>query len=128
MEDRYSQGFNKMESQLGESGKSILASFPEKFEDIGKYILEFVFADLGGRNILEDKYREMITIVSLISQGDTANQLKLHISCALDAGLTENEVAETIIQCVPHVGFPKVLNAISIASFVFEQRNEDENE
>lgn len=120
--DRYSLGLKKMEEMLGESGKATLESFSGPFEDVGKYILEFVFADLGERNILEDKYREMITIVSLITQGDTASQLRTHITSALDAGLSNEELVETILQCIPHVGFPKVLNAVSVAKDILVQR------
>ena len=36
----------------------------------------------------------------------------------LNAGLTNAEIIETFIQLVPYVGFPKVLNAISVAEGV----------
>ena len=34
-------------------------------------------------------------------------------------GLTQEEIVETFIHCIPYVGFPKVLNAIFIAKEIF---------
>ena len=119
--DRYNDGLIKMQNIFGEEGVKALESFDNSFKDVGKYILEFVFSDLGSRNVLKDKYREMITIVALITQGNTQDQLRMHIISAIKVGLTQEEVVETIIQCIPHIGFPKVLNAISVANKVFEK-------
>ena len=90
--------------------------------DVGKYILEFAFGDIYTRPVLDLKQREMITITSLLIQGDTAPQLDVHINGALNVGLTQEEIIETFIQCIPYIGFPKVLNAISTAKSVFVNR------
>src|SRR5579875_1706793 len=38
-------------------------------------------------------------------------------------GLTTKEVVEAIIQLIPYTGFPRVLNALTIAKKVFTQRH-----
>lgn len=42
---------------------------------------------------------------------------------SLNVGLSREEVVETFIQCVPYVGFPKVLNAGAVAREVFAERD-----
>lgn len=121
MENIYDVGMKLMKKSMGKEGEQTLNNFGRDFEDIGKYIIEFVFADLGTRGILKTREREMITIVSLISQGDTASQLKMHYKSALKAGMDKKELIEVILQCIPHVGFPKVLNAVQIAQGVLNQ-------
>lgn len=69
--------------------------------------------------MLDFKQREMITITSLLSQGGLENQLRVHIQASLNVGLTQEEIIETFIHCIPYVGFPKVLNAIFIAKEIF---------
>ena len=58
---------------------------------------------------------KQIIITSLLSQGGTEPQLKVHINGALNVGLSQEEILETFIQCIPYVGFPKILNAVDSA-------------
>ncbi|WP_282802165.1 carboxymuconolactone decarboxylase family protein [Secundilactobacillus kimchicus] len=106
----------------GSAADSVMHSLETIAPDVGKYILEFAFGDIYTRPVLDLKQREMITITSLLIQGDTAPQLDVHINGALNVGLTQEEIIETFIQCIPYIGFPKVLNAISTAKSVFVNR------
>ncbi|WP_099975080.1 carboxymuconolactone decarboxylase family protein [Lactobacillus terrae] len=103
----------------GRAADSVMDSLDSIAPDIGKYIYEFAFGDIYNRPELDLKQREMITITSLLTQGDTNNQLKVHINGSLNVGLSEQEIIETFIQCLPYVGFPKVLNAINVAKEIF---------
>ncbi|BDR59798.1 carboxymuconolactone decarboxylase family protein [Lactobacillus xylocopicola] len=103
----------------GTAADSVMAALQGIAPDVGKYIFEFAFGDIYNRTGLDFKQREMITITSLLTQGDTAAQLKVHIQAALNVGWTKNEIIETFIQCLPYVGFPKVLNAVNTAKQVF---------
>lgn len=78
-----------------------------------------VFDEMFTRDTLDQKQREMITLTTLLTQGDTASQLKIHIRGGLNVGLSQDEIIETFVQCLPYVGFPKVLNAVSAAKDVF---------
>lgn len=79
------------------------------------------FDEAEERPILTMQQREMITITSLLTQGDTLNQIRIHIQGALNVGLSQDEIVETFIHCLPYVGFPRVLNAISVAKDVFNK-------
>lgn len=106
----------------GDSAEQVMNALKDVAPDVGKYIFEFAFSDIYNRPGLDLKQREIITITSLLTQGDTAAQLQVHINGALNVGLTKQEVIETFIHCIPYVGFPKVLNAINVAKEVFATR------
>lgn len=106
----------------GPAADNVMNSLKDIAPDVGKYIFEFAFGDIYNRPTLDLKQREIITITSLLTQGDTAAQLDVHINAALNVGLNETEIIETFIQCLTYVGFPKVLNAINVAKEVFKTR------
>ncbi|MGT2907513.1 carboxymuconolactone decarboxylase family protein [Streptococcus dentiloxodontae] len=121
-DERYTVGLKKLQEIDGEAGEAVITSLSGLSEDIGTYIISFAFGEVYSRPSLDLKQREMITITSLLSQGDTAAQLRVHINGSLNVGLTPQDIIETFIQCIPYVGFPKVLNAVTIAKEVFSQR------
>lgn len=116
---RYRKGINNLDKIDGKIGKMVIDSLKDISPETGQFIIEFAFGDIYERKTLNLKQREMITLSSLLTQGDTHNQLIVHINGALNVGLTQNEIIEIFIQCIPYVGFPKVLNAISTAKEVF---------
>ncbi|MDN4617268.1 carboxymuconolactone decarboxylase family protein [Paenibacillus sp. PsM32] len=120
--DRYTQGWNKLVEVDGEAGQRVIDSLASIAPDLGKYIIEFAFGDIYSRDTLTLQQRELITISSLITQGDCAAQLTVHLNASLNVGITPTEIVETIIHCSPYIGFPRVLNAMNIAKDVFAQR------
>lgn len=103
----------------GAAAKPVEEALKDIAPDLNDIMLEFVWGDIYNRGMLDFKQREMITITSLLSQGGLENQLRVHIQASLNVGLTQEEIIETFIHCIPYVGFPKVLNAIFIAKEIF---------
>lgn len=66
--------------------------------------------------------RQAVTIAALSALGGCEKQLQIHINAALNVGLGQEEIIETIIHCVPYIGFPKALNALSVAKEVFKEK------
>lgn len=73
------------------------------------------------REGLNLEVREIITLTVLIAIGASKGQLRMHIKSLLKLGLSKKDVAEVIIQTLPNVGFPKVLDAIGVAKTVFSE-------
>ena len=121
-QERYNRGLEKLEQVDKQAGRDVINSLEGLPEDIGRYIIEFAFGDIYSRGTLDLKQREMITITSLLVQGDTSPQLRVHINGALNVGLTKEEIIETFIQTISYVGFPRVLNAVNVAKEVFKER------
>ena len=125
--DRLQQGLDKLMEYTLSSNDDISThlkisdDLEEIAPDVGKYIIEFPW-DIYSRDGLTNQQRALVTLSSLVTQG-TEPQLELHINTALTSGLTASEVVEAIIQLIPYTGFPRVLNALTLAKKVFTQRN-----
>ncbi|OWA37516.1 4-carboxymuconolactone decarboxylase [Saccharibacillus sp. O16] len=89
------------------------------FQDI---LSRFIFGEVFYQGSLDDKMREMITLV-VLAANQTLPQIKAHTHAALNVGLTPIEIKEAVYQCAPYLGFPKTLNAISELNEVFKERN-----
>ena len=120
---RLEQGIKNLQEIDGEAGERVIESLETIAPDVGRYILEFAFGDIYNKDTLSFREREIVTITSLLTQGDTKNQLMLHINGSLNVGITEEEIIEIFTHCIPYVGFPRVLNAITSAKEVFASRN-----
>lgn len=120
---RMEQGIKNLKEIDGKAGERVIESLQDIAPDVGTYILEFAFGDIYNKDTLSFREREIITITSLLTQGDTQNQLIVHINGSLNVGITEKEIIEVFTHCIPYIGFPKVLNAIAIAKEVFSMRS-----
>lgn len=123
IDKRLEQGIKNLQEIDGEAGERVIESLETIAPDVGRYILEFAFGDIYNKDTLSFREREIVTITSLLTQGDTKNQLMVHINGSLNVGITEEEIIEIFTHCIPYVGFPRVLNAITSAKEVFASRN-----
>lgn len=122
---RFEKGSEALAAIDGKGGQAVIDSLQDIAPDLGRWIVEFAFGDIYTRKGLDLQQRELVTIGSLVTQGDTAPQLAVHIQGALNVGLSKEAVVEAILQCAPYVGFPRVINAINVARTVFERDAED---
>ncbi|KWX80895.1 4-carboxymuconolactone decarboxylase [Paenibacillus riograndensis] len=90
--------------------------------DLQEILSRFIFGEVFDQGKLDDKQRELITLV-VLAANQTLPQLKTHANAALNVGLTPVEIKEAIYQCVPYLGFPKTLNAANEVNEVFKARN-----
>lgn len=89
-----------------------------EFMDI---LQKFIFGEVFYIGKLDDKTRELITIVSLTTI-QALPQLKPHINAALNVGNTPLEIREAIYQSAPFIGFPRTLNALSVFNEVMREK------
>lgn len=82
---------------------------------------KFIFGDVFHTGVLDNKQRELITIVTLVAQ-QALPQLKAHTNAALNVGVTPIEIREAVYQCAPYIGYPRTLNAVSIINEVFTEK------
>lgn len=120
--NRYESGMQKLGEVDGHGGQAVVDSLADIAPDLGRFIVEFAFGDIYTRPELDLRRRELVTLASLLTQGGCEPQLEVHINGALNVGLTKAEVIEAFIQCIPYTGFPRVLNAVSVARRVFAER------
>ncbi|MBD5167539.1 MAG: carboxymuconolactone decarboxylase family protein [Helicobacter sp.] len=119
---RLDRGLAQLQAIDGEAGQKVIDSLANIAPDLGKFIIEFAFGDIYTRGELNLQERELITLSSLLTAGGCEPQLTVHIHAALNVGIAPQKVIETFMQCIPYVGFPRVLNAVFAAKKVFEER------
>lgn len=127
MSERYKKGMEKIREITGSTAEhnpagemEIGDSFKDVAPDLTRYVVEFAFGDIYSRPGLDDKQKVMTTITALVAQGKP--QIEMHIKNGLSVGLTPDEIVGCIMHLIPYVGFPSVLNALSVAQKVFKER------
>ena len=123
--ERYARGIEKLKelsggSETGGAGGEMVGWLNEIAPDVSKYAMEFVLGDVLSRPALGTKTREMLNI-AVLTAIQAPIELKLHINCALAAGVTRDEVIEIISQQIVYVGFPIAINGLHAAKEVFDQ-------
>lgn len=120
--DRYARGLTALRRISGERGTEVIESLRDIAPDLGRYIVEFAFGDIYYRPWLSPPRRQLVTVGALTAFGDTASPLRVHLGAALNVGLSRAQVIEALIHVVSYAGFARVLNAITVARQVFEER------
>jgi 4-carboxymuconolactone decarboxylase len=116
--DRVEKGKEKYKQLFGNGVPAAYTTDPD-FQDI---LSSFIFGEVFYQGNLDDKQRELITLV-VLATNQTLPQLRAHVVAALNVGLTSVEIKEAVFQCAPYIGFPKTLNAINEANEVFKAKN-----
>ena len=73
-----------------------------------------LFGDVWERPELSPRDRSLITVASLITNGNT-EQLGFHLKKAVDNGLTRTELIEVITHLAFYAGWPRAMSAITVA-------------
>jgi len=116
--NRIERSKQKYAELFGNSDVSASGTDPD-FLDISN---RFIFGDVFYHGSLNDRQRELITLVALATN-HTMTQLRVHVGVALNVGLTPVEIKEAIYQCAPYIGFPKTLDALQQANEVLNERS-----
>ena len=82
---------------------------------------KFIFGEVFQTGKLTLKQREMITCITLATM-QTLPQLKAHAEAALNVGVAPEELREVVYLTAPFIGFPKMLNAMTVVNEVFKER------
>lgn len=116
---RFQRGWELLKQVDDAGGEAVINSLSGIAPDLGRYIVEFAFGDIYARDGLSLQERELVSIASLLTAGGCEPQLRVHLNGALNVGVAPEKIVETLIHCVPYVGFPRALNAVSAAKEVF---------
>lgn len=83
-------------------------------------VLGYAFADVVGREGIDLRTREMLTVAMLAALGTAQEQLEFHIRAALNVGVSRAEIIEIVLQVSVYAGVPACMNAITAARRAFE--------
>lgn len=90
--------------------------------DMTGFVVAYGYGDIYARAGLALPDRQVATIAALAALGNAEPQLAFHIAGGLNAGLSPQEVVETLYVTTVFAGFPAGLNALSVARRVFAER------
>jgi len=85
-----------------------------------KLWLDYIYAGMYVRNILDDKTRILCVIGELMVMGEFI-QAENHIRNALTHGATPREVLEVILQSTVYIGMPRFVRAVALLERVLRE-------
>jgi len=111
VESRRARGLARL-AELGDEpgGEEFLA----RLGDLGDLTVDFVFGDVHARPGLGVRERELVIVAVLTALGGLDPQVRAHIRAAREAGVSEEELEETMIQVAPYAGFPRAINGLKV--------------
>lgn len=119
-ESRYKEGLKVQKSIFGDVIDHMHQASPDNQKHIQKYLSAFCFGDIYTRGGLDLKTRELLTLCILSALGGCESQVKSHVNGNLQVGNDKNTMIEAITHCLPYMGFPRTLNALSCINEVLE--------
>ncbi len=118
-ETRRAQGLAILAAIHPESAAAQVSALAEIAPELSDWVTEFAYGTVVARPGLGLKERELITVVSLATQGNAPAQLRAHLRGARRAGCSQTELVEALMQLAVYAGFPAAINALLIAREVF---------
>lgn len=115
---RFEKGLNKQISLFGQQMADRQTKAPRLRKNINRWLASNCFGDYYTRTGLNDSEREMITFCFILAQGGCENQLKGHTAGNFNVGNDKEKLYQVIEQCMPYIGYPRTLNAMSIVDEV----------
>ncbi|CAM2808054.1 carboxymuconolactone decarboxylase family protein [Shewanella amazonensis] len=79
---------------------------------------DILFGPVWGGEELSQRDRSLITVAALITQ-HRPEQLRFHLTKALENGLSHAELIEVITQLAFYAGWPSAMTALDVAREVF---------
>ena len=120
--DKAAAGWKRIEELGGERGIQNMKGMEAFAPRLARLALEFGYGDVYAGEALDLKQRALITLSSLITQGDQGTGLSYHFHAALRVGVTKEEIFELINHCSAYAGFPKAINAAQLFKEVLENQ------
>lgn len=116
LENRLEKGIEAQAEIFGEHMKEAW-----KAGHINRWLASNCFGDYYTRNGLNLAERELITFCFLMAQGGCEPQLIAHSKGNMNMGNDRDFLIKVVSQCLPYIGYPRSLNAISCIGKAVEE-------
>ena len=97
--------------------QKMIGDFAPKLVDLTDRVL---FGDIWERKELSKRDRSLVTVAALIAL-NRPEQLRFHLSKAVENGVRKEELIEVITHLAFYSGWPNAMSAIMIAKEVFSK-------
>ena len=113
-ETRYEQGLSLQAPIYGTEIADRYSWLPDDFSKrVPEWLTELCFADFATRKGLDEKTRELLTVVMLAAMSGAETQVRSHVIGALKVGNTSEEIVCALCQAMPYMGIPRLFNALN---------------
>ena len=96
--------------------------FTAPFQDL---ITRYAWGEIWARPGLDRRTRSAVTLTALVALG-REQELAMHVRAALRNGLTQEEIAEVLLQCAVYCGVPAANGAFAVAQRVLAEDQGEE--
>lgn len=121
METRIETGNQAQVEIFGEGMRGYQNAGPEETVHINRWLAGNCFGDYYTRKGLDLGERELITFCFIYAQGGCESQLAAHAMGNFNMGNDRLFLIQIISQCVPFIGYPRTLNALTVINSAWEQ-------
>lgn len=113
-ETRFEKGLAVQQKIFGADNiNAMRTAAPEELRHIQNYLSAYCFGDFYTRGTLDMRMRELITFCAICCLGGCEPQAKAHATANLSVGNTRQTLIDALTQCLPFIGFPRMLNALA---------------
>ena len=99
--------------------QNLIGDFAPKLVELTDSVL---FDDVWERKELSKRDRSLITVAALVAM-NRPDQLRFHLNFAVQNGVKEEELIETITHLAFYAGWPSAMSAIMVAKDIFQILN-----
>ena len=71
----------------------------------------FTYGEVFSQGCLDNRQRELIALV-ILTTIQCLSEVRVHVWAALNIGVTPIEITESLYQCAPFWGFPRVQEGV----------------
>ncbi|MBT2758057.1 carboxymuconolactone decarboxylase family protein [Mesobacillus foraminis] len=118
---RFEKGLATQVEIFGETIGKMRDATPANQKHIQDYLTAFCFGDFYTRGGLDLKTRELLTLCIVSSLGGAEGQVKAHVQGNKNVGNDKETLITAITHCLPYMGFPRTLNALSCINEVIPE-------
>jgi len=95
-----------------------MASMGEFGEPLQKFINQWAYGEVWGREAIPRKMRSLLTI-AMMCAANRPHELRIHLRGAVATGCTREEIREVLLQVAIYCGIPASLDAHNAAMEIF---------
>jgi len=126
IQTRRDQGSDVIKKLNRGNDQSVLETMRKEFPFLADATEAYALGDVWGRNVLDDRTRQLAAVAALAATGETA-MMSVHAGYALNIGVTAEELKEIVYLITVTSGFPRAIAASQTLSAVIAHHAGAEN-
>lgn len=124
-ESRVTAGEQTQVDIFGDRMRGFATAGPEDAPNINAWLSAYCFGDWYTRTGLSLAERELITFCYIAAQGGCEPQLTSHAAANLRMGNSHDFLVKIVSTCLPYIGYPRSLNALTCVRNASAQQAKD---